>query len=253
MAGELVMEHYEQQVAVDRKADNSPVTVADREAEHLLRERILQQFPDDAILGEEHGVRAGQSGYRWILDPIDGTKSFIAGVPLFGTLVAVERGGRGVIGVIELPALRRRIFAERNGGAWSQDGDGPLQRAQVSSCAALADGLYLTSEISTFIERGALPIHQQLEAAAWYARTWGDCYGYYLVATGRAVAMVDAALSIWDAAALPTIMTEAGGTFTDWRGSESIDPGDAVATNGLVLPEVLKITRQAARRPQDPV
>lgn len=153
MAGELVMEHYEQQVAVDRKADNSPVTVADREAEHLLRERILQQFPDDAILGEEHGVRAGQSGYRWILDPIDGTKSFIAGVPLFGTLVAVERGGRGVIGVIELPALRRRIFAERNGGAWSQDGDGPLQRAQVSSCAALADGLYLTSEISTFIER----------------------------------------------------------------------------------------------------
>ena len=93
IAGELVMEHYDQQVAVERKADNSPVTVADREAEHLLRERIQQQFPDDAILGEEHGVLAGRSGYRWILDPIDGTKSFIAGVPLFGTLVAVEYGG----------------------------------------------------------------------------------------------------------------------------------------------------------------
>ena len=153
-----------------------------------------------------------------------------------------------MIGVIELPALRKRVFAERGGGAWSQDGDGPLQPAHVSSCAALKDGLYLTSEVTTFVARDALPIHQQLESAAWYARTWGDCYGYYLVATGRAAAMVDAALSIWDAAALPTIMTEAGGTFTDWQGNESIDPGDAVATNGLVLSEVLAITRQAARR-----
>ena len=115
--------------------------------------------------------------------------------PLFGTLVAVESSGQAVLGVIELPALDERIFAARGRGAWCQVGDGAVRCAQVSDCAALADGLYLTSELATFLERGTLAVHQQLEAAAWYARTWGDCYGYYLVATGRAVAMVDAALT----------------------------------------------------------
>jgi histidinol phosphatase-like enzyme (inositol monophosphatase family) len=247
-AGRLVMEYYPAQVAVERKADNSPVTVADREAERLLRDLIQQRFPDDAILGEEYGTRDGPSGYRWILDPIDGTKSFIAGVPLFGTLVAVESGGRAALGVIELPALDERIFAARDRGAWCQVREGAVRRAQVSDCEALADGLYLTSEEATFVERGTLEVHRQLEAAAWYARTWGDCYGYYLVATGRAVTMVDAALSIWDAAALEPILAEAGGTFTDWLGRESIDPGQGVATNGKVFDEVLAITRQGAPR-----
>ena len=129
-----------------------------------------------------------------------------------------------------------------SGGRWGR------RRTRVSDCGALADGLYLTSEVATFVERGTLAVHQQLEAAAWYARTWGDCYGYYLVATGRAVAMVDAALSIWDAAVLQPILAEAGGTFTDWQGQESLDPGQAVATNGRVFEEVLGITRRAAPR-----
>ncbi len=245
-AGELTMGYFGRQIAVERKADNSPVTVADREAEQLLRDLISQRFPDDGILGEEHGARAGRSGYRWILDPIDGTKSFIAGVPLFGTLVAVETAGRAVLGVIELPALKERIFAAQDRGAWSQAGDGPIHRARVSDCPTLADGLYVTSEWSTFRDRGVVAVHQQLESAAWYARTWGDCYGYYLVATGRAVVMVDAILTIWDAAALQPVLAEAGGTFTDWSGRESLDPGQAVATNGKVLPEVLAILQRAA-------
>ncbi len=245
-AGELVMGHFHHQVAVERKADDSPVTVADREAERLLRARIEEAFPDDAILGEEQGTRPGRSGYRWILDPIDGTKSFIAGVPLFGTLVAVQEGDRAVIGVIELPALGTRIFAARGQGAWTQTGSATPQRARVSDQDRLAEGLYLTSEVSIFHQEGLFQIHQQLESAAWYSRTWGDCYGYYLVATGRAVAMVDAALRIWDAAALQPIMEESGGTFTDWSGRESIDPGRAVATNGRVLAEVLAITGAAA-------
>lgn len=243
-AGALAMSYFGRQIAVQRKADNSPVTVADREAEQLMRDLIRQEFPDDGILGEEHGVSEGRSGYRWILDPIDGTKSFIAGVPLFGTMVAVETAGRAVLGVVELPALQQRIFAARERGAWFQVGDQPVQQARVSDCGSLAEGLYVTSEWSTFRERGALAVHQQLESAAWYARTWGDCFGYYLVATGRAVAMVDAALTIWDAAALLPILVEAGGTFTDWSGRESLDPGQAVATNGKVLSEVLAILQQ---------
>lgn len=245
-AGELAMGYFGKQIAVQRKADNSPVTVADREAEQLLRDLIGKHFPDDAILGEEHGTCDGRSGYRWILDPIDGTKSFIAGVPLFGTMVAVETAGRAVLGVIELPALQQRIFAACGRGAWFQVGDEPLQRARVSDCAALADGLYVTSEWSTFRDRDLLVVHQQLESAAWYARTWGDCYGYYLVATGRAAVMVDAVLTIWDAAPLEPILVEAGGTFTDWSGRASLDPGQAVATNGKVLSEVLAILQRSS-------
>jgi histidinol phosphatase-like enzyme (inositol monophosphatase family) len=249
-AGELIMSYFDARVPVERKADDSPVTVADREAERFLRSRIEEAFPEDAILGEEQGTRPGRSGYRWILDPIDGTKSFIAGVPLFGTLVAVQAGEQAVVGVIELPALQTRLFAARGQGAWVQTGNSPPQRARVSTQEHLADGLYLTSEVATFRQEGLLEVHQQLEAAAWYARTWGDCYGYYLVATGRAVAMVDPALCIWDAAALQPILLESGGTFTDWSGHESIDPGRAVATNGRVLSEVLAITRPATGRLQ---
>jgi histidinol phosphatase-like enzyme (inositol monophosphatase family) len=254
LARELVLRYFIQDFEVQRKADNSPVTIADREAELLLRREIQTAFPDDAIVGEEFGPQQGSSPFRWILDPIDGTKSFIAGVPLFGTLIGVEQNGECVIGMIDFPGLDRRVYAARGQGAWWQVGNEPPRRARVSECPRLRDALYVTTEIASFAARDAAAAHQQLEESAWYARTWGDCYGYFLVATGRAAVMVDPILNLWDAAALLPILLEAGGTFTDWSGQTTIHSGDAIATNGRVLDEVLAITRpfSAGERPTRP-
>jgi histidinol phosphatase-like enzyme (inositol monophosphatase family) len=241
------MRYYATALPVQRKSDDSPVTEADREAELLLRREIEAVFPADAILGEEHAPKPGSSSYRWILDPIDGTKSFIAGVPLFGTLIGVQRDEECVIGVIELPGLDRRIHAVVGQGAWHQAGDAPPQPAHVSDCTQLKDAVYLTSDTRLFGERGAQAVHDQLEKACWYARTWGDCFGYYQVATGRATVMIDAVVNLWDEAPLGPILREAGGSYTDWSGGVTLGAGEGLATNGHVLDPVLAITRPYAR------
>jgi histidinol phosphatase-like enzyme (inositol monophosphatase family) len=244
-AGQLALGYFQSDsLAVEQKADASPVTVADRRAEELLRERIAARFPDDAILGEEHGEQSGTSGFRWIVDPIDGTKSFVHGVPLFGTLVGVEHQKRSVIGVIVMPALDECVYAAVGQGAWHQRGGAAAHPARVSACARLSEALFLTSEIRFPNERRQQVLARLVEASR-LNRTWGDCYGYALVATGRAEVMVDPAMNVWDAAALQPILTEAGGTLTDWQGNETIYAGEAIATNGKVLDEVLAITRGA--------
>jgi histidinol phosphatase-like enzyme (inositol monophosphatase family) len=245
-AGQLVMRYSTASIAVQRKADDSPVTQADREAELLLRREIEAAFPNDAILGEEHAAKEGSSAYRWILDPIDGTKSFIAGVPLFGTLIGVQRENENVLGVIELPALDVRVHAAKGQGAWWQSGSGRPQPARVSQTADLKQSLYVTSDAHAFAQRGASTVHEQLERAVWYARTWGDCYGYFLVATGRAAVMVDPIMNVWDAAAVFPVLVEAGGTFTDWSGNARIDGNEGIGTNRAVLEQVLAITRPFA-------
>ena len=227
-------------LAVELKSDASPVTIADRQAEELLRRRIAEKFPDDAILGEEFGEQRGTSGYRWILDPIDGTKSFVHGVPLYGTLVAVEHDERSVIGVIYLPALDEGVYAATGLGAWHVRGNAPPQAARVSNVATLRESLLLASEI-----RFPTPRRQQtlldLAQATRINRTWGDCYGYLLVATGRAEVMLDPIMALWDVACLQPILEEAGGTLTDWQGNSTIYSAEAIATNGKVLDEVLGI------------
>lgn len=242
-AGQHTLKYFRQsELQIDRKADASPVTVADREAELLLRERIAASFPDDAIFGEEFPERAGSSGYRWILDPIDGTKSFIHGVPLYGTMVAVEHARRAIIGVVELPALDECVYAEIAQGAWYRRGR-DLQPARVSKSQTLNEGLFVTSEIGNFAQRGRMDAYLRLQEAARLSRTWGDCFGYVLVATGRAEVMVDPLMSLWDGAAIQPIIEEAGGTFTNWSGEPTIYAGEGLATNRLVLEEVLAITR----------
>ncbi|MCI0492427.1 MAG: histidinol-phosphatase [Planctomycetes bacterium] len=242
-AGEVTLRYFRRDnFQVERKSDSSPVTVADREAEQHLRQRIAAAFPDDAILGEELGEKSGTSGYRWILDPIDGTKSFIHGVPLYGTLIGVERQGRSVLGVINVPVLDERVYAAAGQGAWYQSGNAAPRRAKVSAVPRLAEALFLTSEVEGFTLANRYAVFQRLQEAAWLTRTWGDCYGYLLVATGRAEAMVDPRMQVWDAAGLQPILEEAGGTFTDWQGQPTIYSGNGVATNGKVTPEVLAIT-----------
>jgi fructose-1,6-bisphosphatase/inositol monophosphatase family enzyme len=163
---------------------------------------------------------------------------------LFGTLVGVEQQKRSVIGVIVMPALDECVYAAVGQGAWHQRGGGAAQPAHVSSCARLSEALFLTSEIRFPNERRQQVLARLVEASR-LNRTWGDCYGYVLVATGRAEVMVDPVMNVWDAAALAPILTEAGGTLTDWQGTETIYAGEAIATNGKVLDEVLAITRGA--------
>jgi len=243
-AGAITREYFDgRRFDVEVKTDGTPVTVADRESEACLRERIAAAFPDDGILGEEFPERPGRSGFRWILDPIDGTKSFVHRVPLYGTLVGVEHEGQSIIGVVVLPALDEYVYAARGQGAWHVTGNRPARPARVSPVERLADSLFVYISSTSFVKTGRPEVYERLRSACKLARGWGDCYGYVLVATGRAEVMVDPVISVWDVAALPPILTEAGGTFTDWQGRETIHGRDAVATNGRIFDEVIRVTR----------
>jgi len=247
-AGQFTLQYFQQEnLDVERKSDRSPVTVADRGAEKLLRDRILAAYPRDGIIGEEWGTVEGTSGINWILDPIDGTKSFISGVPLYGTMIGIEHGGRSLAGYVYIPGLDEGVYASTGQGTWHFRGSGEPRRVSVSKKKSLSEGLVVTSQVDTFARRGAADVYQRLEKAAYITRTWGDCYGYLLVATGRAEVMIDPMLNVWDAAAVQPIIEEAGGTFTDWQGTPTIHAGEAVATNGLVASEVLEITRTAPK------
>jgi histidinol phosphatase-like enzyme (inositol monophosphatase family) len=249
-AGELTLRYFRRQdLLVEDKADRSPVTIADRAAEELLRERISERFPEDGIIGEEFGAASGTSGFDWTLDPIDGTKSFIHGVPLYTTLVAVLHDDRPCLGVIHAPALSETVYAAKGGDCWyvGPTGGQP-QRMRVSSVKTLDDSLLLTSEIEGFREHpraDAMDVFMRLQRSARVARTWGDGYGYLMVATGRAEVMIDPIMNLWDAAPLQTIIEEAGGHFSDWQGNSTVRAGESLATNGLVRDEVLAITRQS--------
>lgn len=243
-AGEIILSHFRRGAAPEFKEDGSPVTIADRECERYLRDAITRAFPGDGILGEEFPEQQGGSGYRWILDPIDGTKSFIAGVPLFGVLVGIEHRGRVVVGAVKLPALGETLWAAAGQGAWHTAPGMPQPvRASVSKTTRLSESLFCTTSAPGFVRRGRWDAYERLIAAAKTSRGWGDCYGWLLVATGRAEAMVDTHTKPWDLAPFAVILQEAGGTLTDWTGDPTIHGGDGVGTNGAVLAEVLATLR----------
>ena len=230
-AGEITLQYFRKQPETGRKSDGSFVTIADREAESYLRRRIGERFPEDGILGEEEGESRGKSGRRWILDPIDGTFAFVHGVPLYGVLIAVEIEGEMSVGVVNMPALGEIVSAAKGLGCFFNG-----EPARVSVTAQLKDALLLST---SFV--GAT---EMLEARARVSRTWGDCYGYVLVATGRADVMLDPVMNLWDCAPLLPILEEAGGTFTDWRGVRTADGGNAIATNGVLFEEVMNVVNE---------
>ena len=232
-AGDLTLGWFRaSELAVDTKADGTPVTAADRAAERLVRERVAERFPDDGVLGEEEPETPGRSGRRWIVDPIDGTKAFTRGVPLYSTLLALEDAHGPAIGVIGLPALGQVVYAGRGLGCWSEG-----RPARVSDTARL-DGAYLMSSGYGHWPDAAL---LAVKHAGCHLRTWGDGYGYALVATGRADAMVDPAVDLYDVAAMPVILAEAGGRFTTVDGREDAAGGSGVATNGRIHDELLGV------------
>ena len=243
-AGALVMPLYQSDaLRVERKADATPVTDADRGAEELMRRRLEAACPGDAIAGEELEDTPGTSGYTWYLDPIDGTQSFIRGVPLFGVMAGLEHDGVAVAGVIFMPALGEIVYAASGSGAWWATDIAPgaalePRRARVSSVGRVAEATVSATSARHF-EPSAF---ERITRASGLARGWGDCYGHYLVATGRIDAMVDPSMmSVWDCAPLLPIVTEAGGRFTSVEGDSTIHGGSAVSTNGLVHDEVLRL------------
>jgi histidinol phosphatase-like enzyme (inositol monophosphatase family) len=212
-------------LTVEAKADGTPVTAADRDAERFLRAQLAAAFPDDGVLGEEEAPTEGRSGRRWIIDPIDGTKAFTCGVPLYSNLLALEDEHGIAIGVINLPALGETVWAGRGLGCWSERGP-----ARVAPTASLQGAFVMSSALSTWTAGQVAA----LEQAGAHTRTWGDGYGYALVATGRAAAMVDPIVAPYDVGPMPVILAEAGGRFTDLRGVDTIEGGSGLASTGPI-------------------
>lgn len=235
-AGDITLKYFRKTPETTTKTDGSYVTIADREAEAYMRREIIARFPDDGILGEEEGEMHGRSGRRWIIDPIDGTFAFVHGVPFYGVLIGVEINGEMTAGVINIPVLDELVSAAKGVGCFLNG-----EPARVSQTKRLEDALLLSTDFSACERYGFGKAADLLQERAKTSRTWGDCYGYVLVATGRADIMLDPVMNLWDCAALLPIVEEAGGTFTDWTGVRTASGGNSIATNGLLFAEVMRL------------
>jgi len=240
-AGSLTLEWFRRpDLEVTTKIDGTEVTVADRAAERFIREELARRHPRHAVYGEEEGGAITSGGFSWIIDPIDGTRGFVRGVPLYATLLAVVDDDGPLVGVIHVPALNSTISAGRGAGCWL---DG--RPCSVSDRSGMTGSLVNTSSYETMSNQTLL----DLKASGAMMRTWGDAYGYYLVASGQAEAMIDPICSPWDLAPMPVIIDEAGGKFTDLNGTPkldlqaSTDSISGVASNALIHDQLLDILR----------
>jgi histidinol phosphatase-like enzyme (inositol monophosphatase family) len=223
---------------VRSKPDLTPVSDADLEVERRLREVLLTERPGDAVLGEEHGL-VGTGPRQWVVDPVDGTKNFVRGVPVWATLVALRVDLEVRIGVVSAPALGRRWWAERGGGAWAGPSPDAGTRLRVSGVGALSDASLSYSSLTGWEAVGRLPGLLRLSSQAWRTRAYGDFWSHVLVAEGAVDASFEPEVSLWDLAALQPVVEEAGGRFTDLSGVRGPDGGSAVASNGLLHDEIL--------------
>jgi histidinol phosphatase-like enzyme (inositol monophosphatase family) len=231
-AGKATLAHFQVPTKVEIKPDQSPVTVADREAESLIRRAISESFPGEGVLGEEEGESGGDG--RWVIDPIDGTKSFVAGVPLYATLLSFERDSEVEIGVCYFPALNELLYAEKTKGAFWNG-----RQCRVSNRPGLEGGIIATGSAASLAREKRLAGVQRIEKKVMASRTWSDAYGHALVATGRVEAMIDPIISHWDISAVSLIVREAGGKFTDLSGNEAL-ANEALSSNGLVHAELVE-------------
>jgi histidinol-phosphatase len=229
LAGRSTLAHFGTGVQTELKGDQTPVTIADRQAEELIRSRIERTFPGHGIVGEEFGVKEAEgSRYRWFVDPIDGTKSFVRGVPLYAVLIGLEIDELVPVGVAYFPA------AALGEGCWWNG-----RQARVSTVPSLDQAVVAFTDAASFAAYGRLDEWERIKGASYYRAGWGDAYGYLLVATGRVEVMLDPIMSPWDCAPFPPILGEAGGYFGDWQGNQTIFAGEAMATTQALLPEVL--------------
>jgi myo-inositol-1(or 4)-monophosphatase len=238
-AGKLTLGYYQSGVRPDFKADDTPVTAADRLAEELIRGEIEKRYPQAAIVGEEFGVEGSEeASHRWYIDPIDGTKSFMRGVPLYSVLIGLEIEGRVEVGVAYFPALDEMIAAASGEGCWWNG-----RPARVSAVSALERAVVAHGDVNNLYRHGRRDAWERILAGTYFRGGWGDAYGHMLVATGRAELMLDPIMSAWDCAPFPPIFREAGGYFGDWQGNETIHGDEAISTSRQLLPEVLALIR----------
>ncbi len=235
-AGRLALRYFDGEFVVEQKSDLSPVTIADREAEQMLRTALHASFPDDGFLGEEYGDTPGTSGYRWVLDPIDGTRSFVRGIPLWGTLVGLEYKGEQIAGVAEMATLGNTWRALRGDGAYRND-----QRIHVSSVSDLSRALVFYSGLSWFVESGREQDFLRLVRHTDRQRGFGDFYGFMLVAQGSGELMVEHGVHPWDVIPLKPIIEEAGGRYSNWDSGASVERPDVVVSNGKLHDAALAV------------
>lgn len=248
IAQENIMQYYLESVGVEWKKDKTPVTIADKSTEEIVRKFWAEETPGFGVIGEEFGIENPEAEYQWVIDPIDGTKAFIHGVPLFGTLIALYQKSTPIASLIRIPALNTVVCAVNGGGAYL---DG--HKINCSKVSTLSESLVLSGTVNTMESTGFGEKYANVRRAAKLHRGWGDCYGYYLVAAGRAELMVDPVVSLWDIAPYPLLFSEAGGKFSTIDGrTELFDANGkpiasiyegftSMASNGLIHNEVAKI------------
>jgi len=234
-AGEVTMKYFLKDIKIDRKQDETPVTIADRKTEEYIRGRIEARFPSHSILGEEDGESSGASSYRWIIDPIDGTQSFIRGVPLYAVLLALEYEGEPQLGVIHAPFIGEMVSAATKMGAFYNG-----TPCHVSSTECLRDAWIQVTDYAD-LSRHRPDFAKRLLTSSYSCRAWGDAYGYLLVATGRVDAMIDPIMNIWDIAPLKPIITEAGGVFTDLDGMDNAMGTSSLACNSILHKKLMAL------------
>jgi len=233
-SGEVIKKFFQSKIDVHFKEDQTPITIADREAESVMRRMIREKYPDHGIMGEEFEAENPNREYQWLLDPIDGTKNFVAGTPLFGSLITLLRCGKPILGVIHNPILGDVLVGDGK-HTWLND-----VIVGVRKCNVIEDATLLTtSHWSVWRHRNGQAFEALSRKVEMY-RTWGDCYGYYLVATGYADIMIDPAMYLWDIAPLIPIIRGAGGVITDYYGKEPLGGEGAVATAGDLHENVIK-------------
>ncbi len=222
-SGKVIKQYFRSDVNIETKGDDSPVTIADKKAEETMRELIMKHYPGHGILGEEFGNYNEEAEYRWILDPIDGTKSFITGTVTFGTLIALTKNGKPVLGVINQPILGEYLIGDNETALLNH------VQVKVRECNSVVDATLLTTDhLNIEAYQNIEPFEALIRKVKLY-RQWGDCYGYYLVATGFADVMVDPVMSIWDSMALIPVIKGAGGVITDYRGQDALNGSSIIA------------------------
>jgi histidinol phosphatase-like enzyme (inositol monophosphatase family) len=234
-SGKVIKKYFRTRVAVNNKSDSTPVTIADKTAEEIMRTMIMKEFPEHGILGEEFGKYNENAEYLWVLDPIDGTKSFICGTVTFGTLIALVKNGEPILGVINQPILNEFLFGDN----YKTELNGT--EVKIRECKNLSEAVLLTTDHLHIGEyQNAIKFNSLIKKVKLY-RNWGDCYGYYLVATGFADIMIDPIMSVWDSMAVIPVIRGAGGIITDYNGNDPVKGNSIIAASGEIHGEVIKI------------
>ena len=235
LSGEVISRYFRTNVKVDSKPDASPVTIADKKAEELMRGEIMKNFPEHGIIGEEFGEHNPGAEYKWILDPIDGTKSFICGTVTFGTLIALLKNNQPVLGVINQPILKEFLLGD-NSTAELND-----VKVNVRACNKLSDAVLLTTDHLNIKKYQDIEKFNELTGRVKLYRNWGDCYGYYLVATGYADIMIDPVMNIWDLMALIPVIRGAGGIITDYHGNNPVTGSSIIAASPGIHKNIIEL------------